>query len=207
MFRIEVRCTTLTLAQIVQTSKQFGGGKYNASVAAEVRWNRIQDSIARNPEFVFGNPRLLTAIGEAAFPIVFFIDGRIEDDEERGAVGLDLEDMRGFFQHHRYPKGFFRRNGPFDLSTVGNQIGLLQSAHPIAPGFNNGTADNYVPDGNFLGSDTEVTCALYRKFVNITVELYPNPQEALRKALNGNLDNFYSNVADVPDCAPSRPYA
>ncbi|EJD42721.1 heme-thiolate peroxidase [Auricularia subglabra TFB-10046 SS5] len=191
--------------QIVETSNKFGGGKYNVSAAAEVRWNRIQDSIARNPTFDFGNPRFATAYAESVFPLAFFIDGRVKGDDVRKAEGLDLDVMRDFFQNSRMPKGFFRRDGPFDLNSAGSGIDEIQDAHPIEPGVNNGTVSNYVPVDFFGADQGDTLCALYRKFVNTTISLYPRPRGELRKALNTNLDHFYSIVGN-PNCTQSQPY-
>lgn len=126
----------------------------------------------------------------------------------RNAEGLDLGVMRDFFQNSRMPKGFFRREGPFDLNGAGSGIGEIQAAHPIGPGVNNGTVSNFVPV-DFFGGDQDqgdVLCAIYHKFVNTTVGLYPKPRGALRKALNINLDHFYSIVAENPNCTQSQPY-
>ncbi|KZV87671.1 aromatic peroxygenase precursor [Exidia glandulosa HHB12029] len=172
--------------QLVDISNKVGGGKYNASAAAEVRFQRVQDSIARNPTFNFANPRFNTAFVEAVFPIVFFIDGRLR---AAGETGLDLKVMRGFFEDHRMPKDFHRRG---------------TAAHDYIPGFNNGSVNNFVADPNFMGTQTELVCALYEKFVNSTVALYPNPHGALRAALNQNLDNFY--VAAEAHCDQIKPY-
>ena len=163
---------------------------------------------------MFSNPRFATAYAEAIFPLAFFIDGRSNED------ALDLDVMRGFFQDSRMPRGFFRRNGTFDFNSAGQQIQFVMNAHPFFPGFNDGVG-NFVPDPNFLGNDTNILCktllsvygrslkfsgALYRKFVNTTVELYPNPKGALRTALNKNLDNFFLPIQDQGGCIPSHPF-
>ncbi|KZV98543.1 aromatic peroxygenase precursor [Exidia glandulosa HHB12029] len=188
--------------QLVDISNKVGGGKYNASAAAEVRFQRVQDSIARNPTFNFANPRFNTAFVEAVFPIVFFIDGRLR---AAGETGLDLKVMRGFFEDHRMPKDFHRRGTVSSASD--SELDFVQAAHDYIPGFNNGSArvvNNFVADPNFMGTQTELVCALYEKFVNSTVALYPNPHGELRKALNQNLDNFY--VAAEAHCDQIKPY-
>ncbi|KZV94047.1 Cloroperoxidase [Exidia glandulosa HHB12029] len=172
--------------QIVDAANLVGGGKYTVNVAAEVRFRRVQDSIATNPQFDFGNPRFATAFAETVFPLAFFIDGRSTAQE------LDLDVMRSFFQDSRMPVGFHRRDGPLDLSTLGQQIQVVMSAHQFFPGFNNGTVNNFVPDVGFLGTQTNQLCALVEHFTNNTLAQYPNPKGALRTALNQNLDNFFS---------------
>ena len=130
--------------QLVETSNKYGGGMYNATVAAEVRWNRIQDSMARNPTFDFTTPRYFTAYAESAFPYRFFVDGRNQSGQ------LDLIVARDFFQKHQFPKDFHRRNGSFGLNEIGNDIAQLFAVHPIVPGHNEG-AGNYVHDINDPG--------------------------------------------------------
>ncbi|KZV94945.1 Cloroperoxidase [Exidia glandulosa HHB12029] len=186
--------------QLVDISNKVGGGKYNVSAAAEMRFQRVQDSIARNPNFNFANPRFNTAFIEAVFPIVFFIDGRLQ---EKGVTGLDLEVMRGFFEDHRMPKDFHRRGTPTGASD--DELDFVMAAHDYTPGFNNGSVNSFVPDPNFMGTQTELVCALYEKFVNSTVALYPNPHDQLRKALNKNLDNFFVAVKDET-CVQIKPY-
>ncbi|KIJ28718.1 hypothetical protein M422DRAFT_269926 [Sphaerobolus stellatus SS14] len=39
--------------QFVEFNNKFGGGNYNLTVAAELRWQRIQESITTNPNFSF----------------------------------------------------------------------------------------------------------------------------------------------------------
>jgi hypothetical protein len=90
--------------QLTAFSDKFGAGYYNLSVAAEFRFQRIQDSIATNPQFSFISPRYFTAYAESVFPIAFFIDGRDSSGQ------LDMNVARGFFQDSRFPDGFFRPN-------------------------------------------------------------------------------------------------
>jgi hypothetical protein len=125
--------------QLVTTSNTYGGGMYNGSVAAQVRWNRIQDSMARNPTFDFTTPRYFTAYAESAFPYRFFVDGRNQSGQ------LNLTVARGFFQNGHFPADFHRRNGSFGFAEISADIGDIFEAHPIAPGHNEG-AGNYVLD-------------------------------------------------------------
>lgn len=130
----------------METSNEFGDGKYNVTVAAEVRWNRILDSMARNPSFNFLIPRYFTAYAESVFPYRFFVDGRDAILEENPQ--LDLTAARGFFQNSEYPVDFWRRNGSFGLSStpgIGADIDAVSAPHFILPGVNEG-AGNYVVD-------------------------------------------------------------
>ncbi|KZV89950.1 Cloroperoxidase, partial [Exidia glandulosa HHB12029] len=111
--------------QLVAISNAVGGGKYNVSAAAEVRFQRFQDSVTRNPTFDFSNPRFATAFGETIFPMAFFIDGRDK------SLALDLEVMRGFFQDSRMPVDFHRRDGAFDGG--GTEFDLIFNSHDYFP--------------------------------------------------------------------------
>jgi len=183
--------------QFSNFSVQFGGGKYNITAAAELRHQRIQQSIATNPQFSFISPRYFTAFAESIFPLVFFVDGRVADQE------LNLTDARGFFQNSQMPDGFFRAKQPFGLNEIGNGIDVIFAAHPIQPGENQGVG-NYVL--NSASANLSEFCLLYTNFVNQTVRsLYPNPTGILRDALNANLDNFYSPLP-AQGCTQFFPY-
>ncbi|KAJ3510931.1 heme-thiolate peroxidase [Agrocybe chaxingu] len=181
--------------QFVDFSNRFGGGFYNLTVAAELRFKRVQDSIATNPEFSFVSPRFFTAYGESVFPINFFIDGRRNDGQ------LDMDTARLFFQSSRMPDDFFRPNG-----SRGNE-GLLDVvlAHPLQPGKNVGRVNSYTHDPT--SADFTTPCLLYENFVNQTVKgLYPNPTGRLRKALNANLDFLWLGINRTGGCAQIFPY-
>ncbi|KAF8504021.1 Chloroperoxidase [Gautieria morchelliformis] len=175
-------------------SQRFGAGKYNMTVAAEFRFQRIQESIATNPNFSFISPRYFTAYAESAFPLLYFVDGRVEDGQ------LDMDAARSFFQDGRFPEGFFRANRSMGFAEVGQGMLEVFAPHPVQPGNNQGVG-NYVLDpasGNFSDS-----CLLYTNFVNGTVRsLYPNPTGALRTALNTNLDIFFRTVGNCTQVFP-----
>lgn len=126
------------------------------TVAAEVRWNRIQDSIARNPNFTFLVPRIFTAYAESTFPYEFFVDGRSTE------AALDMTTARSFFQNATFPQDFYRRNGTFGFLNIGPEINALSQAHPIETGANQGVG-NYVPDPSDPGLQGGV-----RQFLNCT---------------------------------------
>jgi len=175
--------------QLVSVSNQFGGGSYNLAAATELRFLRIEQSIATNPQFFFEFPRIATAYVEAVFPFQFFVDGRSATQD------LNLDVARGFFQISRMPPDFFRRNGSFDLNSAGSGVIEIFSAHPVLPGVNMGVG-NFVPDSNPLGDATSIICAIYDSFITRVQSLYPNPTGVLKDALNGNLANFFSPIAD-----------
>ncbi|KZV87162.1 Cloroperoxidase [Exidia glandulosa HHB12029] len=192
--------------EIVATSQQFGGGKYNLTVAAEVRFNRLVASEQSNPEFFFGFPRFGTAYAEAAFPLTFFIGGPAEDNVPTNLnASLDLDVMKGFFRDSRMPKNFHRREGPLGLDIIGGALGFLSDAHPFPPGFNTG-AGNYTIDQRAVdiltgNAEIDLLCALYLTFVNTTIELYPRPTGLLRKSIAVNLHNLYLPLVAVNDSA------
>jgi len=176
--------------EFVGASNEFGGGFYNVTAAGMLRHRRVQDSIATNPNFTFVAPRYFTAYAESAFPLKFFVDGRVNNDS------LNLTVARGFFQNSQMPDGFFRRNGTFGLTTIGNDLGDIFTLAPTFPGRNQGVG-NFVLDPTSPDFSTpDVLCQLYLEFANGTVpKLYPDPTPALRKALNINLDNFFEVVS------------
>ncbi|KAF8503098.1 Chloroperoxidase [Gautieria morchelliformis] len=175
-------------------SQRFGAGKYNLTVAAEFRFQRIQESIATNPNFSFISPRYFTAYAEAVFPVLYFVDGRVEDGQ------LDMDAARSFFQHSRMPEGFFRANRSMGSAEVGQGIDQVFAPHPIQPGKNQGVG-NYVLDP--ASANLSDGCLAYTNFVNGTVRsLYPNPTGALRTALNTNLDIFFGTVGNCTQVFP-----
>jgi len=177
--------------QFVAFSNKFGAGKYNFTVAGELRFQRIQQSIATNPNFSFVSPRYFTAYAESVFPINFFIDGRKEDGQ------LDLDVARGFFQDMRMPHDFHRASQPGG----GEGMDVIFAAHPIQPGANVGGVNNYVLDPT--SANFSNFCVLYKNFVNKTIHgLYPNPTGVLRKALDLNLNFLHEGVGDCPQVFP-----
>ncbi|PPR06380.1 hypothetical protein CVT26_004641 [Gymnopilus dilepis] len=183
--------------QFVDFSNRFGGGFYNLTVAGELRFQRVMQSIATNPTFSFVAPRYFTAYAESVFPLNFFIDGRKDDGQ------LDMETARGFFQNSRMPDGFFRANG----SKSADGIDVVAEAHPLPPGSNVNGVNTFTPDPTSANFGT--FCLLYTNFVNKTVaSLYPSPTGVLRQALNINL-NFLFEALDGVDpgaCAQAFPF-
>lgn len=164
------------------------------TVAGELRFQRIQESIATNPNFSFVSPRYFTAYAESTFPVNFFVDGRRDDGQ------LDMEAALSFFQNSSFPTDFYRPpnpRGPRGIDTVA-------SAHPMKPGANAGQINSYTLDPS--SADFTKFCLLYTNFVNETVRsLYPNPEGDLRDALKMNLKFFYSGLGDS-GCNQIFPY-
>jgi len=183
--------------EFTTAANQLGAGSYNETVAAEYRFQRIQESIATNPNFTFVLPRFATAYAEAAFPFRMFVDGRVQDGQ------LSVANARGFFQNSSMPDGFFRRNGSYGMSEVGTDVVAIFGAHPVSPGGNEGI-NNFVPSTSPLSLSF---CAIYTEFVNVTVRaLYPDPTGDLKTALNQNLDSFFGPLVGQ-GCTQIFPFA
>ncbi|KAF5352359.1 hypothetical protein D9756_005988 [Leucocoprinus leucothites] len=183
--------------ELVEYSNRYGAGKYNYTVAGELRWRRFQDSVATNPEFSFLPPRYTAAYAEMVFPVNFFVDGRQTDGQ------LDLDVARGFFQHSQMPDDFHRADKPMSTEGIGNVI----AAHSISPGRNINGVNTYTPDPTAANFTSDTTgCGFYQDFVNKTViVLYPNPTGVLREALNRNLGYFYEAL-NPANCTQLFPY-
>ncbi|KAJ3568217.1 heme-thiolate peroxidase [Leucocoprinus birnbaumii] len=172
--------------EFIDFSNKFGAGKYNLTVAGELRFHRIQQSIATNPQMTFLSPRYTNAYSESAFPINFFVDGRHYNGQ------LDTTAARSFFQNMRMPDGFHRAPAP-----IGGE-GFMQigAAHPLKSGRNVKGVNSYKADPSQpkLGE----FCKIYEDFVkNIVVTFYPKPTGDLKKALNINLGRLYDALTVV----------
>jgi hypothetical protein len=178
--------------QLVHYSDIFGAGKYNLTVAAKLKWKRIQDSIETNPTFSFHYPRYFTAYVEAVFPINLFIDGRRNDGQ------LDLDVALGFFRDMRMPPDFHRARRPIGREGMAD----IAEQYPISPGSNVERVRNYIADGT-PGSFSSL-CPVYEAFVNSVRELYPNPEGILRRALVINLEYLYGSIWG--QCPQQHPY-
>ncbi|TFK24483.1 Cloroperoxidase [Coprinopsis marcescibilis] len=175
--------------QFKDFSEEYGNGFYNMTVAGELRFHRIQQSIAQNPQFNLAGLRHLTAYAEVTFPANFFVDGRKQGSE----IGqLDMKTAESFFKDMRFPKGFHRAAKPFEV----DGIDVVFSAHPVLPGKNNGEeVDTFTVDES-LGSLLD-RCKLYTEYVNTTVRsLYPNPTGVLRRNLELNLQFLFDALSD-----------
>jgi len=189
---------------MVAFSNCFGNGNYNFNVAAELRFRRIKDSIATNPNFSFVAPRYFTAYAESALPIAMFVDGRQADGQ------LDMKTARSFFQNSRYPDNFFRADGNYVSTILAIGSPTVFSAHPVKPGKNQGRLDSYTPDPH--SADFTSVCKLYVNIINDEIKpLYPNPTGALRDAIKKNIHTLYvaftaSFGTDTTSCPEIFPY-
>ncbi|KAJ2925164.1 heme-thiolate peroxidase, partial [Candolleomyces eurysporus] len=183
--------------KLVDFSNRYGGGFYNYTVAGELRYSRIQDSIATNPQFSFKNVRYITAYGETVFPVNFFVDGRVTTDRK-----LSMEDAASFFRDMRFPPDFHRSDHP----TSNQGVDQVIAAHSWLPGGNaDGKVNNYVVDPT--SADFEHRCRLYDRVVESVVELYPSPTGILKRNLIKNLQYWYTAVnISLGGCTQLLPY-
>ncbi|KAF5335382.1 hypothetical protein D9611_011765 [Ephemerocybe angulata] len=185
---------TTLFNQFIDYSNRFGGGFYNLTVAQELRWQRIQESIATNPTFDFTSPRFFTAYAESTFPISFFVDGR------NPVRALSIANATLFFKDSKFPVDFWRPAAPSGAEGIAEVF----SAHPIAPGKNANGINSYTPDPT--SADFSTFCLLYTNFVTRTVGgLYPNPKGVLKRNLIINLGYLYDAI-DTSGCTELFPY-
>ncbi|KAJ2921464.1 heme-thiolate peroxidase, partial [Candolleomyces eurysporus] len=183
--------------KFVDFSNRYGGGFYNLTVAGELRFQRLQDSIATNPQFTFKNVRYFTGYGESVFPINFFVDGRKTNKK------LDMDSARSFFRDMRFPPDFFRSAMPMS----NNGIIDVFLMHPFLPGGNlDGKVNNFAVDP--ASADFRTPCVLYEDILNTVKSLYPNPTGVLRRNLIKNLHYLYLGVVAVlgSECMEQFPY-
>ncbi|KAF8138810.1 heme-thiolate peroxidase [Boletus edulis] len=179
-----------------ESAAQVGNSMITFEAAALDRAIRINDSIARNPEFSFETPRFLGAIAETGFFFAMFVNNQTADNEKP----LSLDDAESFFGNHKFPQGFYRRQGPYEFPMVKNVTYTFVDMIGVKPGNNNGV-NNYVVNPE----DPMTFCYFYQKQVNLTASLYPNPTGALKQAIKANLQTYYETLGD-PTCEQYFPY-
>lgn len=182
--------------QFIDFSNRYGDGFYNYTVAAELRWQRIQDSIAHNPQFDLTGPRYFTAFAESTFPVNFFVDGR------SNPRGLSVTNATLFFRDSRFPEDFWRSSQP----SAAEGLRDVFFPHPISPGRNVNGVNTYTVDPD--SADFNDFCLLYTNFVNATLRsLYPNPKGILRRNLIINLGYLYDAFGFTGvECSEIFPY-
>ncbi|KAH6910883.1 Chloroperoxidase, partial [Coprinopsis sp. MPI-PUGE-AT-0042] len=185
--------------QFKNFSMIYGNGFFNDTVAGELRFHRIQQSISNNPEFEMLGFRHATAYGEAAFISAFFVDGRKTGAE---AGQLDMVTAEGFFKDGHFPEDFHRPAAPVD----GSSAASIFLAHPTQPGRNvNGI--NTLRFDNTLPSALSIPAASTKDLsIRRLCPLYPNPAGQLRKNLIKNLQIFYDNSGFDGTCDQVFPY-
>ncbi|TFK23902.1 aromatic peroxygenase precursor [Coprinopsis marcescibilis] len=190
--------------QLKEFSKRYGGGYYNLTVARELRYHRIKQSIDTNPTFELMGHRHFTAFSEAVFPTSMFVDGRVSGPL---AAHLDMKPAESFFMNMRYPRGFFRASKPG--SADAESIPVVLGNDPTRVGFQAGRnvrgVKTFVADGS-QGSLFSI-CTFYEFFVGKRIKgIYPNPTGVLRRNLNMNLQFLFDSLSDQTNCTQMFPY-
>ncbi|GJJ14082.1 hypothetical protein Clacol_008339 [Clathrus columnatus] len=179
-------------------STEFGvQGTYDINAAAELRHQRLQESIQTNPQLVFVSPRILSAYSEAVFPTVFFVDGR----EDNGQ--LTLSAARDFFDMNIMPVGFHRQPAAVSFPGIMPLVQTIFNKHPFTPGVNNGVNNfTLMPQT----PDLFDFCGIYEDIVLRVLKIqYPNPTGQLKDALNKNLGFLFSAV-EGQNCTQVFPF-
>ncbi|KIJ47013.1 hypothetical protein M422DRAFT_29002 [Sphaerobolus stellatus SS14] len=180
-------------------STQYGfNGTYDINATAEYRHHLLQDSIQTNPELDFTSPRILSAYSEAVFPLVYFVDGRLNNRQLTQAAATS------FFANQRFPADFYRQPAPVTFDIIEPMVGTIFNRYPFTPGKNYGV-NNYVlmPDTPALGD----FCGIYTDIaLRVIPAQYPSPSSDLRKALNTNLGFLFDAVKVHHACTQVFPY-
>lgn len=180
-------------------SQRYGNGYYNFTVAAKLLQHRVEEGIAKNPQFSFFGFRHLATYAEVTFPAIFFVDGRKTGNDK---FQLDMATAERFLKGMQMPTGFHRASAP---SLPGGNATNVFNDFPIPPGRNNGTVNSWVEDHS-LGMFGEF-CDFYEKYMTITIkELYPSPKGVLRRNLNKNLQILYDSTVRGAGCPQLIPY-
>ncbi|KAN0097127.1 heme-thiolate peroxidase [Tylopilus felleus] len=181
---------------LVHAAHAVGGGAVTIEAGVLDRRLRVEDSIARNPQFSYVSPRFVGATAETGFAIAMFTHNQTADT----TTPLDLDAARSFFQHHRFPDGFYRRQDPYEFPKVTNLTQRLIQMVGVRPGQNNGV-NNYIVDTE----DCANFCYFYQKQANSTVQRYHNPSPILVEVLKKDLELYYQTLGD-PQCEQMFPF-
>ncbi|KIJ22802.1 hypothetical protein M422DRAFT_39919 [Sphaerobolus stellatus SS14] len=183
----------------IDTATKFGfNGTYDVNAAAELRNQRLQNSIQTNPQLVFTSPRILSAYSEAVFPTIFFVDGRLNNRQ------LTIDAARHFFDLQMMPTGFFRQPAPVNFTIVDPLVSFLFNKHPFSPGVNHGKNNFVLQPQTPPLSDF---CGIYEDIVlRVIPGQYPKPTGALKDAINKNLGFFFGAVSAEHNCTQVFPF-
>ncbi|KIJ46196.1 hypothetical protein M422DRAFT_165398 [Sphaerobolus stellatus SS14] len=198
-FRDQAVFNETLFQEFTEFSTKYGfNGTYDLNAVAELRHQRLLDSMANNPELVFASPRILSAYSEAVFPTIFFVDGRLNNRQ------LTIDAARHFFDFQMMPADFHRQPAPVNFTIIDPLVSEIFNKHPFTPGVNKGK-------GNFVlmleTPSLSDFCGIYEDIVlRVIPGQYPKPTGALKQALNTNLDFFYGAVSAEHDCKQVFPY-
>ncbi|KIJ44698.1 hypothetical protein M422DRAFT_167933 [Sphaerobolus stellatus SS14] len=183
---------------LAYATKYGVNGTYDVTAASELRYERLQDSIATNPQLVFTSPRILSAYSEAVFPTVYFVDGRLNNRQ------LTQQAATSFFAMQRMPQDFHRQPAPVSFEVIEPLTGKLFKDHPFVPGVNHGK-NNYIE----MPQTPAVSdfCGIYRDIaLRVIPEQYPRPTGPLKDAIKKNLVFLYGAVSFQHNCTQVFPY-
>ena len=108
---------------------------------------RINDSMSRNPSFTFDYTRFTTAFTEATIPLALFVSNQTVNSTVNGT----LDAAQSFFDYHRFPEGFYRRQAPYGFDQLGVIFDEISNSVGVLPGHNEGV-DNYIVTPEVYGA-------------------------------------------------------
>ncbi|KIJ42091.1 hypothetical protein M422DRAFT_171551 [Sphaerobolus stellatus SS14] len=184
---------------LLDFSTKYGfNGTYDLNATAEFRFQRLQDSIMTNPELDFTAPRILSAYSEAVFPLVYFVDGRLNNRQ------LTQDAATSFFADQRLPADFHRQPAPVSFEVIEPMVGEIFAKHPFTPGVNHGKNNYQLMPNTPALSDF---CGIYKDIVlRVIPAQYPRPSSQLKDALNKNLGFLFGAVKQQHNCTQVFPY-
>jgi hypothetical protein len=141
--------------QMLATQKKFGNGTdiVTADALRQMKKDRFEDSLLRNPAFEFHAVRETFSFGEAAFTYRLFANG------SEGVLRVPV--MTSFYAHETFPPNWHRHPSPVTVDILGEAMGEVGSADGPAPGAKDSTG-NYIPDHRPDGP-----CLLYNSLVAV----------------------------------------
>ncbi|KIJ56417.1 hypothetical protein M422DRAFT_239636 [Sphaerobolus stellatus SS14] len=152
----------------IATSKKYGrNGTYDINATAELRRQRLQDTIKTHPQLVFTSPRSLSAYSEA----------------------LNLDAARGFFQNQRMPVDFHCQPAPVSFDLIEPLVDQIFAKCPFTPGVNTERKTmwrSHKPPPSWIYRDIAL---------RVMPAQYPNLTGDFKKALKKNLDFFFGSSA------------
>ncbi|KIJ45803.1 hypothetical protein M422DRAFT_250593 [Sphaerobolus stellatus SS14] len=174
--------------RFIDTATKFGfNGTYDVNAAAELRNQRLQNSIHTNSQLVFTSPCILSAYSEAVFPTIFFVDGRLNNRQ------LTINATRHFFDLQQMPTDIHRQPAPVNFTIVDPLVSFLFNKHPFSPGVNHGKNNFVLQPQTPPLSDF---CGIYENIMlRVIPGQYPKPTVVLKDAINKNLGFFFGAVS------------
>ena len=139
-------CTSTFVLQLAYAANLVGDGMITVESLALHKSLRISDSMSRNPSFTFDHTRFATAFTEATLPLALFVSNQTANTTLNGT----LDDAQSFFDYHRFPEGFYRRQAPYDFDQLGVIFDEISDSVGVLPGHNEGVG-NYIVTPDVYG--------------------------------------------------------